>query len=76
MNYFVFDLLFISGGAYRPGDLEFGRSQAPILGSLMEEGVIGLISCGVLPPSVFRKSGFIFAALSTWTSSASVQEGF
>ena len=39
----VSNLLFISGGAYSAGDLELGRSHAPIEGSLIELGDIGLI---------------------------------
>ena len=54
-GYWPDTMLFMSGGAYRPGDLELGRSQAPRLGSLIELGEIGF-TCfsSELPPSVYK----------------------
>ena len=72
-------LLFISGGAYRPGDFEVGISQGPREGSLIEPGDMGNIcfeSPGQppleSPDSDLMKTGLMLAALSIVTSSASL----
>ena len=53
---FKSNLLFMSGGAYSAGDLELGRSHAPMEGSLIELGDIGLICLesfdSLVPPSL------------------------
>ena len=60
------DLLFMSGGAYRPGDLEVGISQAPSEGTFSEAGEIGLIPEPVStvspdPDSDLMKTGLTLA---------------
>ena len=66
--------LFMSGGAYRPGDLEpVTGSQAPRLASLTLLGEMGLTSSASvpLPVSVLINTGLMLAPASILTSSAS-----